>query len=345
MEKDGDLYISPATEYCRMYVNHKEIKGPTLLSPKAEIEIDSQYLKFEKIPAVKKDEPLKTTLAEISSTVSINETPDICNDRPKVTEVIESNPNDNNEKYTSIPDNNEKDTSIPDKNETDTPIPETALPYKPAELTPEQSVLPTQLFDSGASVPTLSPSYSLRAPPETPPPRDTSGPPPPVTPTSPRTTSGIMPRSGIMPTTPPTLVKSAWSAGASATVKEPPARKPSPPRYKFEGTPGTTNVYLMTPPSSPNITKNEDTIDKTRSNYQPHCARLLSLLADGDPRPLVNGAPSPLGDTEATGFEGFTRVRRREHNKLQRRIYEAQPTPSRSKSKGSSHYLGALLPA
>jgi hypothetical protein len=101
----------------------------------------------------------------------------------------------------------------------------------------------------------------------------------------------------------------------------------------------------MTQPSSPNIKKKEDTIDKTRSNYQPHCARLLSLLADGDPRPLVNGAPSPLGDTEDTGFEGLTRVRRREHNKLQRRIYEAQPTPSRSKSQGSSHYLGALLPA
>jgi len=248
--------------------------------------IDSQYLKFEKIPAVKKDEPLKTTSDEISSTVTINETPDICIDTPKVTEVIESNPEVHNENDTPIPDNNEKDASIPDKNENDTPIPETALPYKPAELTPEQSAPTTLLFDSGASVPTLSPSCSLRASPETPPPRDTSGPLPQVTPTSPRTPTGIIPRSGIMPTTPPTQVKSAWSAGASAKVKEPPARKPSPPRYKFEGTPGTTNVYLMSPPSSPNI-KKKDTFDKTRNNYQPHCARLLSLLADGDPRPLV----------------------------------------------------------
>ena len=150
----------------------------------------------------------------------------------------------------------------------------------------------TQRFDSGASVPTLSPSDALGAPLETPPPRDTSGPPPPLTPTLPRTTPGIMPRSGIMPTTPPTLVKSAWSAGASAKVKEPPARKPSPPRYKFEGTPGTTNVYLMSPPSSPNI-KKKDTFDKTRNNYQLHCTRLLSLLADGDPRPLVAAAKQP----------------------------------------------------
>ena len=106
-------------------------------------------------------------------------------------------------------------------------------------------------------------------------------------------------------------------------------------------------MYLMTLPSSPNIKKNEGTFDKTRSNYQPHCSRLFSILADGDQRPLVtaSGAPSPLGDTEDTGFEGFTRVLRREHNKLQRRIYKASPTPSRSKSKGSSHYLGALLPA
>ena len=49
------------------------------------------------------------------------------------------------------------------------------------------------------------------------------------------------------------------------------------------------------------------------------------------------GVPSPRGDDEDTGFEGFTRVRRREHDELQRSIYEAQPTPRRSKSKGSSH--------
>ena len=49
------------------------------------------------------------------------------------------------------------------------------------------------------------------------------------------------------------------------------------------------------------------------------------------------GAPSPRGDNDDTGFKGFTRVRRREHDELQHSIYEAQPTPSRSKSKGSSH--------
>ena len=160
--------------------------------------------------------------------------PDIYSE-DKVTEVIKSNPEDHNENGTLIPNNNENDT----------PIPETALPYKPVELTPEQSVPTTQRFDSGASVPTLSTSYSLGAPTETPLQQVTSGPTPPLTPTSPSTTPGMMPRSGIMPTTPPTLVKGAWSAGASAKVKEPPARKPSQPRYKFEGTPGTTNVYLM----------------------------------------------------------------------------------------------------
>ena len=156
LEKDGDLYISPANEYCRMYVNHKEIKGPTLLSHKTEIEIGSQYLKFEEKPVmkvgeplagaseiffkrnpdgffkpkpdprkmttpqatevikfeenhmVKEDEPLKTTSDEISSTVSINETTDICNDTQKVTEVIESKPEDHNENATPIPDNNDK---------------------------------------------------------------------------------------------------------------------------------------------------------------------------------------------------------------------------------------------
>ena len=208
LEKDGDLYISPANVYCRVYVNNKEINGPTLLSHKTQIEIDSQYLKFEKIPVVKVDEPQKTASDEISSTASINETPNICSE-DKVTEVIESN----------LEDHNENDTPIPDINENETTVPETALPYKTAGLTPEQSVPTTRRFDSGASVPTLSPSYSLGAPPET------------------------------------------------------------PAKVQVRGN-------SRSPPSSPNI-KKEDAFDKTRSDYQQHCARLLSLLADGDQRPLV----------------------------------------------------------
>ena len=45
-------------------------------------------------------------------------------------------------------------------------------------------------------------------------------------------------------------------------------------------------------------------------------------------------APSPRADAEDTCFRGFTRVLLRDHDKLQGSIYEAQPPPSRSKSKG-----------
>ena len=70
----------------------------------------TEVIKFEKNHVVKENEPLKTASDEISSTASLNETSDICSE-DKVTEVIESNPEDHNEN--------------------DTPIPETALPYKP----------------------------------------------------------------------------------------------------------------------------------------------------------------------------------------------------------------------
>ena len=68
----------------------------------------TEVIKFEENHMVKEDEPLKTTSDEISSTVSINETTDICNDTQKVTEVIESKPEDHNENATPIPDNNDK---------------------------------------------------------------------------------------------------------------------------------------------------------------------------------------------------------------------------------------------
>ena len=53
----------------------------------------------------------------------------------------------------------------------------------------------------------------------------------------------------------------------------------------------------------------------------------------------VYGAHSPRAEAEDTGFEGFTRVSLRDNDELQRRIYEAQPPPSRSKSnlKGISY--------
>ena len=129
LEKDGDLYISPANRNNRVYVNNKEIKGPTLLSHKAGIEIDFQYLKFEQIPVLKEDEPQKTTTQQITSSVSINGTPHIWSE-DKMTKVIKSN----------LEDHDENDKPIPNNNENDTQIPETASPFKPAELTLEKSV-------------------------------------------------------------------------------------------------------------------------------------------------------------------------------------------------------------
>ena len=80
---------------------------------------------------------------------------------------------------------------------------------------------------------------------------------------------------------------------------------------------------------------------KERNGPSAHYTAAGDDASSDDEHPVqaltAYGVPSPRGDDEEPGFEGFTRVRRREHDELQRRIYEAQPTPRRSKSKGSSH--------
>ena len=46
----------------------------------------------------------------------------------------------------------------------------------------------------------------------------------------------------------------------------------------------------------------------------------------------VYGVPSTHADAEDSGFESYTKVSRRNHDELQRRIYEAQrPQPSEPK--------------
>ena len=59
------IYTSLQQTVSAEYVYKKEIKGPTLLSHKTEIDINSQYFKFEKIPVVnnvKEDEPQRPQL-------------------------------------------------------------------------------------------------------------------------------------------------------------------------------------------------------------------------------------------------------------------------------------------
>ena len=92
LEKDGDIYISPAHGNCLVYIDSKEIKGPALLSLKADINIDSQLLKFEKNLVVKKDEPQKNTTQNLKITlsVSINGSSNICS-KDKLEKVIKSN--------------------------------------------------------------------------------------------------------------------------------------------------------------------------------------------------------------------------------------------------------------
>ena len=122
-----NYYLELEEQMERRELFYKPKTDPTKMNtPQA-----TEVINFKENQVVKEDEPLKTAADEISSTASINETLDICSE-VKMTEVIESDPEDNNENDTPIPDNNENNTSIPDKNENDTPIPETALPYKPA---------------------------------------------------------------------------------------------------------------------------------------------------------------------------------------------------------------------